>query len=147
MLPEETARATIPNIVANIKKAVGLKATVSHRSISILQISKIWFNNELLCELFNRVHVALPTDRVSAKEMLACGTVPVHLTLAALQEFYDSGPVAKEYTKQQRSASLTRCTRKSSRVCQRSERLLMQLAVIWPMMCGPVYACSQPSTY
>ena len=53
------------------------KATASHRSINILQLSKIWFNNELLRELLNRVHDALPTERVSAKEML--GFIPVGL--------------------------------------------------------------------
>ena len=133
----ETARATLPKIVANIKKAVGLEATACHRSISILQLSKIWFNNELLRELLNRVHDALPSECVSAKEML--GFIVWNYTFAfiaaALKNFMIQTRRLKQYTQQKRSASLTSCTRKSSRVCQRSERLLMQLAVIWLMMC------------
>ena len=93
----ETARATLPKIVANIKKAVGLEATACHRSISILQLSKIWFNNELLHELLNRVHDALPSKCVSAKEMLGFIRVELYLCIyrCSPEEFYDSTPETK----------------------------------------------------
>ena len=133
-----TARATVHKIVANIKKAVGLKATVAvnHHSINILKLSKIWFNNELLRELLNRVNDALTTERVSAKEILgfiAWNCICV-FTAAAQKSSMILARRLKQYTQQQRSASLTRCIRKFSRVCQRSVQLLMLLAVMWRMM-------------
>lgn len=74
----------------------------------------------------------------------------MHLLLSP-EEFYDSTPEAKVIHSEAEKCMdcLTRCItriqlRKSSRVCQRSERLLMQLG---RDLADDVYAYSQPCKY